>query len=209
MIVAVVLAAGAGSRFDGPVHKLLAPVDGVPVVRRAVDAAVAAGIGPVVVVTGPTPLDGALAEPVAAGGVTLVDNPAAAAGQAGSLQAGVRAAADLGASAVVVGLGDMPWVGPEPWRAVAGAPGDDDGAADEVVVVAGYRVPGGGATGSGDLLPRPPVRIPRARWADLPTDGDEGARVLLRARPELVRVVAVDGDPGDVDTRPDLRGPGT
>jgi nicotine blue oxidoreductase len=98
---------------------------------------------------------------------------------------------------VVVGLGDMPWVGRGPWRTVASAP-----AADGMVVTAAYPGPDGG-------LRRPPVRIPRARWAELPADGDEGARMLLRARPELVVAVPVDGDPGDVDVRSDLRGPGT
>ena len=50
-VVAVVLAAGAGTRFAGPGHKLDAAVDGRAVVDRAVGAALAAAIGPVVVVT--------------------------------------------------------------------------------------------------------------------------------------------------------------
>ena len=50
-VVAVVLAAGAGTRFRGPTHKLDAPVGGSPVVERAVGTALAAGVGPVVVVT--------------------------------------------------------------------------------------------------------------------------------------------------------------
>ena len=50
--VAVVLAAGAGTRFEGPTHKLAATIDGVPVLDRAVRAALDADIGPVVVVIG-------------------------------------------------------------------------------------------------------------------------------------------------------------
>ena len=47
----VVLAAGAGSRFGG--DKLVAPLDGRPLVRHVVDAAVAAGLDPIVVVVPP------------------------------------------------------------------------------------------------------------------------------------------------------------
>ena len=52
--IAVVLAAGSGSRFDGEGHKLTAELDGVPIADRAVGAALAADIGPVIVVTGAT-----------------------------------------------------------------------------------------------------------------------------------------------------------
>ena len=49
----IVLAAGEGSRWDGPGHKLLAPLsDGRPVIVHAVEAAVESGIGPVAVVWG-------------------------------------------------------------------------------------------------------------------------------------------------------------
>ena len=50
-IVAVVLAAGAGTRFEGAGHKLDAVIDDRTILDRAVGAALAAGIGPVVVVT--------------------------------------------------------------------------------------------------------------------------------------------------------------
>jgi molybdenum cofactor cytidylyltransferase len=183
VIVAVVLAAGEGSRFTGAEHKLRTRVDGVPLVRRAVDAAVASGIGAVVVVTGAVGLDDLLPA-----GCSVVTNPGWAAGQASSLRGGIAAADALGADAVVVGLADMAGVPPAAWRAVADDGGD--------LVTAAY-----------DGRPSPPVRIARSLWADLPTSGDAGARALMQRRPDLVRVVAVDGSAADVDRTGDL-GPG-
>ena len=180
MIVAVVLAAGEGRRFAGPDHKLRAGLDGVAVVRRAVDAAVASGIGPVVVVTGAVALDDLVPD-----AASVVANPDWASGQASSLWAGIDAADALGADAVVVGLGDMPSVPPSAWQAVARAPGD--------LVTASY---GGHRS--------PPVKLGRTVWPDLPVTGDEGARALMRLHPDRVAVVAVDGSALDVDRPGDL-----
>jgi CTP:molybdopterin cytidylyltransferase MocA len=176
----VILAAGAGTRFEGPVHKLRALLDGVPLVRRCVDVACGSGVGPVFVVTGSEPLADLLPP-----GVTEVRASDWSSGQSRSLAAAVRSLETTTVEAMVVGLADMPWVTPSGWRAVAGT--------DSPIAVATY----GGHR-------RLPVRIARSLWAELPTAGDEGARGLVRAHPELVRDVAVQGSGRDVDTVVDL-----
>jgi CTP:molybdopterin cytidylyltransferase MocA len=174
----IVLAAGAGRRFGG--GKLSTEVDGRALVRWSVDAALGAGLDEVAVVTG--------AEDVAAllpAGVTVLANPRWNEGQATSLQVAVAHADAQGHDAVVVGLGDSPFVGEEAWRRVA--------AADGPIVSAEF-----------DGRRRPPVRLAREVWALLPTSGDEGARALMRDRPDLVSAVPCAGDPADVDTREDV-----
>ena len=109
---AVVLAAGEGSRFAGGTHKLLADFRGRPLWSWAVDAAVGAALDETYVVLGAVEL-------ALTGDITIVRNPAWADGQAGSLSAGVAAAAAAGHDAVVVGLADQPLIGPDVWRAVA------------------------------------------------------------------------------------------
>ena len=92
------------TRFRGPGHKLDAQLDGRTIVDRAVGTALAAGIGPVVVVT---------ARQIATAlhpTVVHVVNERWADGQITSLRAGIDAARELGATAVVVGLGDQPFV---------------------------------------------------------------------------------------------------
>jgi molybdenum cofactor cytidylyltransferase len=179
---AVILAAGAGSRFLAPdgSHKLVASWRGRPVVSWAVDAAMAAGLARTWVVTGAVSLAGMIAP-----NAEILFNPDWAQGQATSLQVAVAAARDAGLDAIVVGLGDQPGVTPSAWRLVAGADGP--------VAVATY----GGRR-------RNPVRLGREVWDLLPTTGDEGARVIIRSRPELVKEVACRGRPGDIDTVEDL-----
>ena len=87
--------------------------------------------------------------------------------------------------AVVVGLGDMPLISSSAWAAVAEA--------DTVLGV---------ATFSGNR--RPPVKIHHELWPLIPLSGDEGARSLLRLRPDLVNDVPCEGNPIDIDTRGDL-----
>lgn len=187
--VAVVLAAGAGSRFSGPDHKLLADVDGRSVAARSIDAARRADIGPVVVVTGavdiPSSTTGVGSTDGTGAEVVVAHNPDWADGQASSLQVGIAAARELGAVAVVVGLADQPGIAPEAWRRVA--------ASESPIAVATY-----------DGRRRNPVRLAAEVWPLLPADGDEGARSLVRMRPDLVEQVPCPGSADDIDTREDL-----
>jgi CTP:molybdopterin cytidylyltransferase MocA len=175
-----VLAAGAGTRFDGPTHKLLAVVRGRPVVTWAVEHALDAGLDATVVVTGAADLAGVLPD-----GVVIVHNDRWEAGQATSLQAALAWAAEHDLDAVVVGLGDQPFIAPGSWRAVA--------TSDAPIAVATY-----------DGRRRNPVRLAREVWHLLPTEGDEGARVVFGLHPDLVSEVACAGEPVDVDTVEDL-----
>ena len=178
-IAAVVLAAGGGSRFAGDTHKLLTEVRGRPLVLWAIGRAKEAALDETIVVSGAVEL------PVVSG-VTVVHNDRWAEGQATSLQAAVRYADLAGHEAIVVGVGDQPGVPTDAWRAVA--------AVSAPLVVATY---------AGQR--RSPVRLAREIWPLLPADGDEGARVLMRERPDLVSEVACSGDPADVDTLEDLQ----
>lgn len=179
-IAAVLLAAGAGSRFDGADHKLLADLRGRPVVSWSIDAVMAAGFNEVILVTGAVDLGDLVPE-----SVTHVHAARWADGQALTIQAGVEAAAEAGHDSVVVGLGDQPFVPASAWRAV--------GASRGPIVTATF-----------DGARRPPVKLERSVWDLLPTEGDSGARDLVRARSDLVSEVPCSGTAADIDTKEDL-----
>ncbi len=185
-VAAVVLAAGAGSRFrpssrgGAPTHKLLAGFRGKPVIAWAVEAAVEAGLSETIVVVGAVDLSEVLPD-----GVVVVHNPDWREGAAGSLRCAIDRAAGDAHDAVVVGLGDQPLLQPTGWRAVAGT--------DAPIAVATYA----GRRGH-------PVRLDRTVWPLLPTIGDEGARAVMLARPDLVHEIPCRGAPTDIDKSEDL-----
>ncbi|MDP2291868.1 MAG: nucleotidyltransferase family protein [Actinomycetota bacterium] len=183
--IAALLAAGGGSRFHGDDHKLLAPLRGRPVWEWALEHVVAAEFDTVLLVTGAVALE---LPDALAGRVTVHHNPAWARGQAGSVQVAVHAARELGATEVTIGLADQPFIGPDSWAAVAGAP------SEHPIVIATYE----GVAGPN------PVRLGEQVWSLLPTDGDTGARDVIRAHPEWVYPVACVGSVADVDTLEDL-----
>ena len=180
--MAALLAAGGASRFVGG-HKLLAPFRGSRLVDVTLATFVDAGIGPAVVVTGAVDL---VLPPSVELQVEVVHNPRWADGQATSLHCAIDVARRVGADAVVVGLADQPFVTVEAWRAVA--------AAAAPIAVASYD----GHRGN-------PVRLHRSVWDLLPTTGDEGARALMRVRPDLVEPVPCAGSAADIDTLEDLQ----
>jgi molybdenum cofactor cytidylyltransferase len=105
-IAAVILAAGQSRRM-GRQNKLLAPVDGKPLVAHMVDAVLGSRAGPVVVVTGHEEevVRAALGERR----VIWAHNPHFAEGLSTSLKAGLDALPE-DADGVLVALGDMPRV---------------------------------------------------------------------------------------------------
>ena len=185
-VAAIVLAAGAGSRFGG--GKLLAAFQGRPVLQHVLDRIADAGIPEVVVVTGE---DAAALEAAIAWRSELrVRNPEPARGLASSVQVGIGALGPAVQAALIV-LGDQPTVGVDAIRALLAA-GVDDG---RPFAVPAYAADAG----------RNPVLVGRAAFPLVGgLTGDRGLGPLIAAHPELVREVPVAGANPDLDTRADL-----
>ena len=193
-IAAVVLAAGRSSRFraagGAEETKLIANVEGKPIVARVVEAALASRARPVIVVVGHA--SGAVEAALAGSAVTIAFNPDFGTGMASSLKVGL-ASLPADADGAVVLLGDMPKVAPPLI--------DDLIAAFEsrpsVRAVAPIRE---GRRGNPVLIARP-LFEQAMRLA-----GDEGARRLLAALlPGAITEIASASDASfDVDTPDDL-----
>jgi CTP:molybdopterin cytidylyltransferase MocA len=150
---------------------------------------IGAGFNQVFLVTGAVDLGEIAAAVADETGVVIdvVDNPEWRTGQASSLQAAIARLRGTEHSAAVFGLGDQPDVGVAPWRVVGASVGP--------IVAASF-----------DGKRRPPVKLDRSVWDLLPSEGDDGARVLMREHPELVSEVPCLGNPADIDTVDDLIG---
>jgi len=193
-IAAVVLAAGRSSRFraagGAEETKLVAELDGKPIVRRVVEAALATRAWPVIVVVGHA--RGAVEAALAGSPATIAFNPDFETGIASSLRIGL-AATPADADGAVVLLGDMPNVAP---RLV-----DDMISTFEAQPTARAVAPmREGRRGNPVLIARS-LFEPAMRLA-----GDEGARHLLAALgPGAVIDIAAAADVSfDVDTPDDL-----
>lgn len=187
-VVVVVLAAGASRRFGSP--KLLAPLDGRPLLQHALDGVAAAGLDDVVVVLGEAHT--AVEAAIAWRGERRRVNPRPEDGLSSSLRIGLDAAAeDPAADAVLIVLGDQPALRPDVLAAVV----DAAERTDRPVVRVRY---------ADDAAPNP-VLVRRPAWAlAAGLDGDRGLGPLLDRRPDLVAEVPVAGRNPDVDTPDDL-----
>jgi molybdenum cofactor cytidylyltransferase len=187
-VVGVLLAAGTSSRF-GESNKLLADLDGAPVVVHAARSLCDAGLESVVVVLGHEAdrVRAALADR----DVTFVENPDYADGQSTSVRAGVAAAADADADAAVFLPGDMPFVDP----------------ATVDRLVAAYRAGLAPALAAAhDGRRGNPVLFDSSRFGALSAvDGDTGGRsVLLGTEGAVLLAVDDEGVLVDIDTTGDL-----
>ena len=187
-VAAIVLAAGAGSRFGG--GKLLAPLEGRPVLQHVLDRLAEAGIEDVVVVLGRDA--SAVERAIAWRGERRVQNPDPGQGLSSSVRVGFEGIGD-GPSAALVVLGDQPRVPMGAIRAVLDAP------VDSAWPITVPRYP--------DDAGRNPVLVERAAFGLVAeATGDRGLGPVIAAHPEHVREVSAHAPGGnpDVDTRADL-----
>lgn len=178
-IAAVVLAAGRSERLGRP--KQLLEIEGEALVHRAARAALGCGADETLVVTGARSDE--VAHAVADLEVHVVENRAWAEGMSSSIRCGALAAEGLGCSAVLIVLVDQPHVDCGVLSRVVGCFRKEG----RELVACGYR----GAVGA------PALFAGRYRERLLQLEGDRGARRVLSAHAEHVRVVAFE--PGAVD----------
>jgi len=193
-VAGLILAAGSASRFGTP--KALARIDGRLLLEHSLVAARAAGLDPIVVILG------AAADSIEAQVAWVAErrlrNPDPDRGLSSSLGIGIDALAadDPPADAAVVVLGDQPRTDPAVIRGLIARFGA--GAASRAAFVVPRYSGGGGAN---------PVLVARSAFALVrETRGDRGLGPLIKAHPELVLEVPVEGANPDVDTPADLAG---
>jgi molybdenum cofactor cytidylyltransferase len=188
-VAVLILAAGKSTRMGGA-NKLLAELDGQPMVAWAVRTALASKAAEPIVVTGhmAAEVERAIRRAANDRQVRIVHNPEYAAGLSTSLAVGVSAL-DHDVDGVIVCLGDMPRVGAATLDRLIAAFDPVEGRA---ICVPTYR----GKRGN-------PVLWDKRFFPELRAiAGDVGARHLIGAHGELVAEVemADDGVLVDVDT---------
>jgi molybdenum cofactor cytidylyltransferase len=191
-VAGILLAAGRSRRAEG-VNKLLARIDGRPLVRIAAEHALASSLSRLIVVTGHMHAD--IRDALAGLDVDIVHNPDHAEGMAGSIRTGVQAL-PADADAAMVLLADMPRIDAHALDRLIAAYRPEAGRA---VVVA----TAGGRRGN-------PVLWDRAFFSALARlEGDIGARHVIGENAGMVVEVEV-GEAArlDLDTREALRAAG-
>ena len=174
-IAAVVLAAGRSIRMGA--NKLLADLNGRPLLAATVGQIKASGINDIVVVTGHQ--TGEVQTALAQAKVKFTHNPAYAEGLATSIRAGIAAVKDYDAAFIC--LGDMPLIR----------------FADLQRMIAAFNVEEGRsiiAPAQGRKLGNPVLWGQEHFNALMSLDGDRGARSLLEAMRDEIVEVAVDHD---------------
>ena len=188
-IAAIVLAAGASRRF-GEENKLLARVDGRPLVVRVVNALSIGGVTDIVVVTGHDRINVEVA--LHGRPARIVPNENWQTGMGSSIAAGA-AVLDDGVTGAFVVPGDMPLLSPQLIAALMSA--FEANRRDRIVYP---------ATPAGEQ--RNPVLWPRRHFgALLSLPPEKGAKALLQlVAQECIAVAAADAVLSDVDTPADL-----
>lgn len=186
-IGAVILAAGPSRRMGQP--KLVLTHEGVPLLRRAVDAALGARCDEVVVVLG---AHGDLYAPLLNGTpVRIVQNPRYHEGMSSSIQAGIEALAEDVQAAMLM-LADQPFIDASIIRRLI-----------DTYLTSGKRIVAcqyGAVRGA-------PTLFDRALFLELlVVHGDQGARQVIEAYPTQVATVEIPLERArDVDTPADVR----
>ena len=178
----VVLAAGAAKRFGSA--KLVMPIEGVPLVRRAALAALEVGTQ-VVVVTGAH--RDAVEACVADLAVTHAFNADWEGGMGCSIACGVAALRDC--EAVIIALADQPLIGRDEFAAL---------------IMAHARASGRIVAAQFDGVAGPPCLFPRQYFhALMELHSEQGARGLLMQYTDRVDTVPLPAAAVDIDTRDD------
>jgi molybdenum cofactor cytidylyltransferase len=190
-VSAVVLAAGLATRMGR--QKVLLPLDGVPMVRRVVDAALASRAAETVVVVGHQAAG--VEEALAGRPARVVVNDRFAEGMSTSLQAGL-AAADPSSAAALIVLGDQPFVTPQLL----------DGLIERFAVTRSPIV-----RPAVDGRPANPVLLSAALFPEIRAQhGDVGGREVVDRHQDDISLVPVD-DPrlvADIDSPQDYAAAG-
>jgi len=174
-VAGIILAAGLSSRMGS--NKLLADIDGLPLLRKTADAVLASDLEPAIVVTGHQAEE--IQSALSGTGVTFAHNPQYAEGLSTSLRTGI-AAVPKDADGALILLGDMPEIPTDLIARMLAAFSPADGRAICVATAGGKR---------GN-----PVLWGRQFFAEIEqVNGDSGAKHLIGAHDGFVCEVEADG----------------